>query len=208
MFVNNKYKKIYDNFMYTRKGLGRQKAPNDGLYVHHIIPRSLGGTDNPDNLVTLTLKEHRIAHRLLTKFTTGNSYWKMLHAYSFFDKSVDLTPSPFTGWTSESHARGVKTRKRKGSYKTGKNNVFSSEKVKLIVKHRMKTRNPMKNPEVVDKYKRNRPHSNHVKTPDGYFYSLREAAKFYNTTPHMVKKVVKQNPTTHHIITPSMRGFR
>jgi ssDNA-binding Zn-finger/Zn-ribbon topoisomerase 1 len=34
---------------------------------HHIIPRSLGGKDTPDNLVSLTPREHFIAHFLLYK---------------------------------------------------------------------------------------------------------------------------------------------
>lgn len=32
---------------------------------HHIIPRHAGGTDDPSNLVQLTLKEHAEAHRRL-----------------------------------------------------------------------------------------------------------------------------------------------
>ena len=32
---------------------------------HHIIPRCIGGTDNVDNLIYLTPREHFIAHRLL-----------------------------------------------------------------------------------------------------------------------------------------------
>lgn len=32
---------------------------------HHIIPRHAGGTDDPDNLVLLTIAEHAEAHRLL-----------------------------------------------------------------------------------------------------------------------------------------------
>lgn len=35
--------------------------------IHHIIPRCLGGTNDDDNLVSLTAKEHFIIHRLLTK---------------------------------------------------------------------------------------------------------------------------------------------
>ena len=35
------------------------------LHKHHIIPRHAGGTDNPDNLVCLTIEEHANAHRLL-----------------------------------------------------------------------------------------------------------------------------------------------
>lgn len=47
---------------------------------HHIIPRSLGGLDNASNLVHLTAKEHYLAHRFLTRFTTKDSQYKMLYA--------------------------------------------------------------------------------------------------------------------------------
>ncbi len=30
--------------------------------LHHIVPRSLGGTDTPDNLVMLTHRNHTLAH--------------------------------------------------------------------------------------------------------------------------------------------------
>jgi hypothetical protein len=40
---------------------------------HHIIPRSLGGTDDLDNLVMLTAKEHFICHLLLAKMYEKNS---------------------------------------------------------------------------------------------------------------------------------------
>jgi len=35
------------------------------LHKHHIIPRYLGGTDDPSNLVELTIEQHAEAHRLL-----------------------------------------------------------------------------------------------------------------------------------------------
>ncbi len=40
---------------------------NAGTYVekHHIIPRSMGGSDTADNLVCLTAREHFLAHWLL-----------------------------------------------------------------------------------------------------------------------------------------------
>lgn len=34
-------------------------------HKHHIIPRHLGGTDDPSNLIELTIEEHAEAHRLL-----------------------------------------------------------------------------------------------------------------------------------------------
>lgn len=34
-------------------------------HTHHIIPRHIGGTDDPSNLVELTVEEHAEAHRVL-----------------------------------------------------------------------------------------------------------------------------------------------
>lgn len=34
-------------------------------HKHHIIPKHMGGTDEPSNLVELTVEEHAEAHRLL-----------------------------------------------------------------------------------------------------------------------------------------------
>ena len=47
---------------------------------HHIIPRSEGGSDNNDNIVALTAREHYICHLLLAKIY--NDY-KMLSAVVF-----------------------------------------------------------------------------------------------------------------------------
>jgi hypothetical protein len=47
---------------------------------HHILPRSMGGSDDQANIVKLTYREHFLAHWLLTKFTTGQDRRKMLHA--------------------------------------------------------------------------------------------------------------------------------
>jgi hypothetical protein len=34
-------------------------------HIHHIIPKHSGGTDNPDNLIELSVAEHAEAHRKL-----------------------------------------------------------------------------------------------------------------------------------------------
>jgi len=34
-------------------------------HIHHIIPKHLGGTDDPENLIELTVEEHAEAHRIL-----------------------------------------------------------------------------------------------------------------------------------------------
>ena len=35
---------------------------------HHIIPKCMGGNNNPDNLVNLTAREHFLIHWLLTEY--------------------------------------------------------------------------------------------------------------------------------------------
>lgn len=48
---------------------------------HHILPRCLGGSDDESNLVTLTAREHFVAHQLLVKLHpehVGISYAAML----------------------------------------------------------------------------------------------------------------------------------
>ena len=46
---------------------------------HHIIPKSEGGTNDPDNLVNLTAREHYIAHLLLAKIYDDYKMWCALH---------------------------------------------------------------------------------------------------------------------------------
>lgn len=49
---------------------------------HHIIPKSLGGNNNKENLIYLTAKEHYICHLLLVRICQNNkiAYKKMLCA--------------------------------------------------------------------------------------------------------------------------------
>jgi hypothetical protein len=62
------YNIIYSKFIESRPI--RNKEHGKGLEIHHILPRSLGGTNDTANLITLTAKEHWIAHRLLYKMQT------------------------------------------------------------------------------------------------------------------------------------------
>ena len=34
-------------------------------HIHHIIPKHMGGTDDPSNLVKLTVRQHALAHKKL-----------------------------------------------------------------------------------------------------------------------------------------------
>ena len=77
MYLSNKYSIWYYSIISNAKS----KLRTEYTESHHIIPRSLGGSNDPSNLVELTAKEHFICHKLLTKFTTGEAKRKMLYAY-------------------------------------------------------------------------------------------------------------------------------
>lgn len=62
MFIQNKYYNWYINI--TKSG---KQFKFDGSEKHHIIPKSLGGSDNTDNCVYLSYKQHFVCHLLLTK---------------------------------------------------------------------------------------------------------------------------------------------
>lgn len=72
----NKYEKWYNKIVLNGKN---EKLP--GHEHHHILPKSLGGTDDNSNLVYITAREHFVCHWLLTKiYPTGEEHWKMLNA--------------------------------------------------------------------------------------------------------------------------------
>jgi 5-methylcytosine-specific restriction endonuclease McrA len=76
MYLSNKYSKCYDNIIHRAKSRDLPKE----IYTekHHIIPRSLGGTNNVANLVRLTAKEHRLVHILLPKMTIDPAHTKSM----------------------------------------------------------------------------------------------------------------------------------
>lgn len=77
MYLQNKYTTWY----YLIVEYARQNVNRDGYHEkHHIIPKSLGGSNNLDNIVKLSPKEHYICHLLLTKMVEGDEQRKMWFA--------------------------------------------------------------------------------------------------------------------------------
>jgi hypothetical protein len=180
MYLDNKYTKIYHNLINSRQQLARARSDDVVYQSHHIIPRSLGGLDIPENLILLTYKEHRLAHLLLVRMLTGIDKHKMLYAARWFDSKTKIPGGLLGGWTTESHNKSVATRKRKGSYKRGEENIFSSTAIKTIVKERMLNHNPMKTPEQKDRMLNNNPRNRAIVTPEGTFVSRAAALRHYN----------------------------
>jgi hypothetical protein len=74
--LNNKYSKLY----YKITANAKQRITEGYTESHHIIPQSLGGNNDKENLVDLTAREHFICHWLLIKMTEGDDRSKMLYA--------------------------------------------------------------------------------------------------------------------------------
>jgi hypothetical protein len=60
--------------------MNRTAGRFSGYETHHIVPKSLGGSDSKDNLVVLTPREHCLAHMLLARMYTGEAKGKMCYA--------------------------------------------------------------------------------------------------------------------------------
>lgn len=59
------YQRIYGEFIADR--IARPPAHSEYVEVHHILPRCMGGTDDPGNLIRLRPEDHFFAHVLLAK---------------------------------------------------------------------------------------------------------------------------------------------
>lgn len=95
IFIDNKYTKWY----YAIIQNANQRVGNtDYIEKHHIIPRSLGGNNNTENLVKLTAREHFVCHLLLTKMVSGPFKHKMLSAVTRFQQSRSYQERSFTSW--------------------------------------------------------------------------------------------------------------
>src|SRR5574344_1113112 len=74
--IKNKYTLLYFKLV-------NKSSLSDYTEIHHIIPRSLGGSNIQSNLIKLSAREHFICHYLLTKMFEKNSveYYKMIKAF-------------------------------------------------------------------------------------------------------------------------------
>lgn len=78
MFLQNKYSKWYFNII--ENAVSRERI-NGYTEVHHIVPKSMGGNNESNNLVILTAREHFICHLLLVKAVSHEYKKKMNFAF-------------------------------------------------------------------------------------------------------------------------------
>ncbi len=102
-------------------------------HMHHIVPRHMGGTDNPSNLVELTPAEHAEAHRILYE-TYG--HWQDYVAWqglAKLSKKEDLVKIRL----SESGKLGATISNKDGGWR--KKNIQLALQVADAHRERMKT---------------------------------------------------------------------
>lgn len=131
MFTANKYTATYNRLIEQARG---RERPSCYTERHHIIPRSLGGTNHRSNLVYLTAREHFIAHLLLTKMVDGDAKFKMYCAairVTAHEKKNGQLYRKGNSWSYEamrkSHSKMLSDRMKGNTFKKG---VKESEETK------------------------------------------------------------------------------
>lgn len=92
LFIDNKYTIIY----YRIINRSKNRTTDGYTEKHHIVPKSLGGTNDKSNIAVLTAREHYICHLLLTRMTIGKNKNKMVYA-----------AAAFRAWASKHHKRKI-----------------------------------------------------------------------------------------------------
>jgi len=78
----------YKKFILSRPEIDLEKEKE--YNIHHIFPKSMGGDNNKENLIKLTVREHFIAHLILWKC----EYPQMVHAFWFMtNKKLSMLSS-------------------------------------------------------------------------------------------------------------------
>lgn len=128
-YLNNPME-AYNQYMQLTifaKSRGLNKSLLDGYYeIHHIIPRCKFGSNDENNLVLLTYKEHILAHMLL--YASDTSELDFFRAFSFMIEVYNLSDFNISI------------------------DLNALEKLKIVRSEIMSgDKNPMKNPEVAKK---------------------------------------------------------
>jgi hypothetical protein len=141
IFKQNKYTICY----YSIINRSMSRSISGYTEKHHIIPKSLGGSDSPENLAILTAKEHYIVHLLLPYMVSEPTHKrKMWGALRCMSKMVSPTHTRYVGSarfyekakenTDFGHMRGKKhsEESKKKMSKSQKGHMISEETKKKI----------------------------------------------------------------------------
>lgn len=155
------YKKHYENLIDTRKLMNRSKK--NGIFEkHHIVPKCIGGTNNKENLILLTPKEHYMAHLLLTQMFEGKIKAKMCYALLMMCVN-NANQKRIISAKQYEYVKYLISKNCKGENNSFYKKTFSDQ-VKLDISERMKgDNNPSRKYGVWNKGKKLKSHSEETK---------------------------------------------
>lgn len=96
------------------------------------MPRSEGGTDNDDNIVALTAREHYICHFLLAKIYNDDKMWYAVNLMSRLKNKIIITSRIYE--IVKTHIAKVMSDRMKGRqpWNKGKTGIYSDETIAKI----------------------------------------------------------------------------
>lgn len=165
----------YDRLIATRKNRELQ----EGVYYekHHIIPKSMGGSNCKSNLVHLTAREHYIAHLLLYKFSGSVS---MVRAFVMISARFKKSGRVYEEAMIERNKLHI-GKKRGQSFKD-----------KMAI-NAARGKNNAKYKEVI---------STNVKTGEVIIMGLKETANYFNVGFELIRLRVRGERKKAHINSP------
>jgi len=196
MFIENKYSRMYYNIISRAKS-----RPKTGYTeTHHILPKSMGGSDDLSNLVELTAKEHYICHLLLPKITEGENRYKMIYAYTIMSGRKIYGSRKYSFYKEEyakinSQLRSGEGNGMWGADRSGSKNTFFGKKHTKETKQKIsegQKRRKLERPESFKTYERTSIHRKAVGEATKsraacYTFKHPEHGEFYGTTGDLAK---------------------
>jgi hypothetical protein len=102
-FIDNKYTRWYYQIINKARSENRIKIKYDGYESHHIIPKCkpFCGSNDKENLILLTFREHFICHWLLIKMCDGIKKRKMSSALTRMTHNTKKLDRISSSWMFE-----------------------------------------------------------------------------------------------------------
>lgn len=144
------------------------------LHKHHIVPKHMGGSDDPSNLIELTVEEHAEAHR---KLFEQHGHWQDKIAWQALTGQIGLDEAI-------QEARGAANRGKKRT----------PEQIERIRQAAILRNQKWKESGRMDEInaKRSKSHKGKVKTPEHIFNNTQSrVSKGYNHSEETKNKIAE-----------------
>jgi len=200
-FIQNKYFNWYNSIIHCAQA----RTISTDMYGenHHIIPRSIGGSNSKHNIVRLFAREHFICHLLLPKFTSGTEKKRMERAalmltvtsgnqqrYKITNRIYELVKRNFS-----LSIKGIPRGKRDPS--VGKN-ISIAKKGKPLTEEHKKALTDIKKGRPWNQKRINA--GRKVMTPYGVFNSMSEAERELKLGANCIAYRIKTQPDKYYKI--------